>query len=150
MADRSTKDRALALIRLQARRLCTFRIIVTVLFVELIALFFLHVGWSPLQSLGLAAAIGTVYLARDELIGRRVALKVVHSEEGQREQILLEARLVGKLAHSNIVTLHRVHPPRDGGDWGFPDTPFMTLGFRLAFRHLCCESDTSGQPPELP
>jgi serine/threonine protein kinase len=64
-------------------------------------------------------AFGTVYLARDELIGRRVALKVVHSEEGQREQILREARLVGKLAHTNIVTLHRVHPPRDADDWGF-------------------------------
>ncbi|MHC4492970.1 MAG: serine/threonine-protein kinase, partial [Planctomycetota bacterium] len=64
-------------------------------------------------------AFGTVYLARDELIGRRVALKVVHSEEGQREQILREARLVGKLAHTNLVTLHRVHPPRDADDWGF-------------------------------
>lgn len=28
----------------------------------------------------------------------------------------------------------------DGGEWGFPDTPFMTLGFRLVFRHLrACE-----------
>jgi hypothetical protein len=24
----------------------------------------------------------------------------------------------------------------DGGDWSFPDTPFMTLGLRLVFRHL--------------
>jgi len=64
-------------------------------------------------------AFGTVFLARDELIGRRVALKVVPGQEGQRDQILLEARLVGKLAHSNIVTLHRVHPPRDSDDWGF-------------------------------
>jgi hypothetical protein len=24
----------------------------------------------------------------------------------------------------------------DGGEWGFPDTPFMTLGCRLAYRHL--------------
>ena len=66
-----------------------------------------------------SGAFGTVYLARDELIGRKVALKVVPGDEGQREQILLEARLVGKLVHGNIVTLHRVHPPRDAGGWGF-------------------------------
>jgi serine/threonine-protein kinase len=66
-----------------------------------------------------SGAFGTVYLARDELIGRKVALKLVHSEEEQRDQILLEARLVGKLAHSNIVMLHRVHPPRESDAWGF-------------------------------
>jgi hypothetical protein len=33
----------------------------------------------------------------------------------------------------------------DGGEWGFPDTPFMTLGLRLMFRHLCVRTYTSGQ-----
>ncbi|MHC4819420.1 MAG: protein kinase domain-containing protein, partial [Planctomycetota bacterium] len=66
-----------------------------------------------------SGAFGTVYLARDELIGRKVALKVVPGDEEQRDQILLEARLVGKLVHTNIVTLHRVHPPRGNGPWGF-------------------------------
>lgn len=38
----------------------------------------------------------------------------------------------------------------DGGEWGFSDTPFMTLGCRLAFRHLCAWNDTSGRSPDLP
>ena len=24
----------------------------------------------------------------------------------------------------------------DGGEWEFPDTPYVTLGFRVVFRHL--------------
>ena len=65
-------------------------------------------------------AYGVVFLARDELIGRPVALKVVageHSVEAEeaRDQILSEARLIGALNSPHIVTLHRVHPAPGGG-----------------------------------
>ena len=67
-----------------------------------------------------AGAYGVVFLARDELIGRPVALKVVAGEhtvdaDAAREQILSEARLIGALNSPHIVTLHRVHPAPDGG-----------------------------------
>ena len=64
-------------------------------------------------------AFGAVYLARDALIGRSVALKVILAQSGRHEQILREARLVGQLAHDNVVTLFRVHPPDGSNVWGF-------------------------------
>ncbi|MHC4953833.1 MAG: protein kinase domain-containing protein, partial [Planctomycetota bacterium] len=65
-------------------------------------------------------AFGVVYLARDALIGRPVALKVVAGEhaaasEDAREQVLTEARLVGGLNNPHVVTLYRVHSAPDGG-----------------------------------
>jgi len=65
-------------------------------------------------------AYGVVYLARDELIGRPVALKVVSGQhavetEAAREQVLNEARLIGGLNSPHIVTLHRLHSSPDGG-----------------------------------
>ncbi|MBE9609346.1 serine/threonine protein kinase [Chitinilyticum piscinae] len=50
-------------------------------------------------------AQGLVYLATDEQLRRRVAIKVLHS---QGESALAEARVVSKLQHPNIVTLHDV------------------------------------------
>jgi tetratricopeptide (TPR) repeat protein len=64
-------------------------------------------------------AFGVVYLAHDPLIGREVALKVVRSVDDEHDQVLREARLIGKLVHANIVTLHAVHPPHDSDAWGF-------------------------------
>ncbi|MHC4960421.1 MAG: protein kinase domain-containing protein, partial [Planctomycetota bacterium] len=66
-------------------------------------------------------AYGVVYLARDTLLGRRVALKVVAGGGqaavplGAREQLLTEARLVGNLNSPHIVTLYRLHPTDEGG-----------------------------------
>jgi non-specific serine/threonine protein kinase len=65
-------------------------------------------------------AYGVVYAARDILIGRRVALKVIPGRDGggseeARAQILAEGRLVGNLNSPNIVTLYRLHAGDDGG-----------------------------------
>jgi tetratricopeptide (TPR) repeat protein/tRNA A-37 threonylcarbamoyl transferase component Bud32 len=64
----------------------------------------------------------TVYLARDVLIGRPVALKVVRPPEvgaGEaREKFLSEARIVGALRSPRIVTLYGVHELEAGG-WAF-------------------------------
>jgi len=65
-------------------------------------------------------AYGVVYLARDALIGRRVALKVLPGgghevPEEARQGVVTEARLVGNLTSPNIVTLFRLHAAEDGG-----------------------------------
>ncbi|MCZ6574799.1 MAG: serine/threonine-protein kinase, partial [Planctomycetota bacterium] len=68
-------------------------------------------------------AFATVFLAKDTLIGRQVALKVMRAPAAiapteERERILREARLVAKLNSQHIVTLYRVHELEDGG-WMF-------------------------------
>ena len=63
-------------------------------------------------------AFGTVYLAEDELLGRRVALKVVETPApSMRDRGLKEARVVARLHSPSIVTLYRVHPLDDEAGW---------------------------------
>lgn len=54
--------------------------------------------------------MGVVYRARDNSIGRLVALKVLNAATGQqpelRERFLREARSAGNLQHPNIVVIH--------------------------------------------
>lgn len=67
------------------------------------------------QELG-RGAMGTVYLARDRRIGRRVALKTINltqqrfedssSAKAYLERLQREAELCGSLVHPNIVTLY--------------------------------------------
>lgn len=52
-------------------------------------------------------AQGAVYLAQDTHLERQVAIKTLRSGHGQNTETLLkEARIVSKLQHPNIVTLH--------------------------------------------
>ena len=64
-------------------------------------------------------AMGMVYAADDETLGRRVAVKVMvadlEEEPESRERFYREARITGQLAHQNIVTVfdlgeHQGHP----------------------------------------
>src|SRR5438046_358505 len=53
--------------------------------------------------------MGIVYRARDLLLDREVAVKVIGPalvNEAGRERFLREARSAARLAHPNIVTLH--------------------------------------------
>ncbi|MCY1066763.1 serine/threonine-protein kinase [Nannocystis sp. RBIL2] len=53
--------------------------------------------------------MGVVYLARDEVLGRRVALKLLDSGAAmatQQARLLLEAQALARLAHPNVVTVH--------------------------------------------
>ena len=66
-------------------------------------------------------AMGVVYLARDPLIDRRVALKTLrvdldvdHTEEF-RERFVREARAAGRLNHPGIVTIHDVGEDPESG-----------------------------------
>ena len=67
-------------------------------------------------------AMGQVYLAEDPHIGRRVAVKVMKAAgEEDRQRFLHEARIVGSLAHPNVVVLH---------DFGFHDErPYLVLEY---------------------
>ena len=53
--------------------------------------------------------MGTVYLARDTELGRRVAIKLIQAEFDSaetRDRFLKEARSIAALSHPNIVTLY--------------------------------------------
>jgi len=70
-----------------------------------------------------SGAFATVFLARDTLLDRPVAVKVSRTPPSaasaeERARILREARLVGKLTSPNIVTLYRVHELGSDG-WMF-------------------------------
>src|SRR5437764_3871828 len=56
--------------------------------------------------------MGTVYLARDERLGRSVAVKVLHTEdlatEDRRARFMREARTAASIRHPNIATIYEV------------------------------------------
>lgn len=53
-------------------------------------------------------AMGEVFLARDPLIGREVAIKTIAQPQvqGAADRFLREARAAGQLSHPNLVTIH--------------------------------------------
>jgi serine/threonine-protein kinase len=53
-------------------------------------------------------ASGIVYLAKDMLLGRQVALKQISAQGEERERVLGEARVLDRLRHRNIVQVHNV------------------------------------------
>jgi len=68
-----------------------------------------------------AGAMGTVYRAHDELLGRDVAIKslTASGELGVRERFLREARAIGAVHHPNILAVH------DVGEEG--TTPYLVM-----------------------
>jgi hypothetical protein len=74
---------------------------------------------------------------RDRRITITPGVKVTVSIQIPRAPLLVEPYL--GLSYPLIKEL-------DDGEWGFPDTPFMTLGFRLVVRHLCAWYDDGNQP----
>ena len=68
--------------------------------------------------------MGTVYLANDPVLGRRVAIKVFLGEldlPDARERFIREARSAAALNHANIVTIH------DFGE--FSSQPFIVMEY---------------------
>jgi serine/threonine-protein kinase len=57
-------------------------------------------------------SMGEVYVGRDPMLGREVAIKVIHTASGMspeaRERFATEARAAGVLNHPNIVTVHEM------------------------------------------
>src|SRR5262245_31760817 len=75
--------------------------------------------WSPplrfdgfeLRGLIGQGAMGQVYLAHEDMLDRPVAIKFILNElpDGSaRERFLTEARAVARLAHANVVSVHRI------------------------------------------
>jgi serine/threonine protein kinase len=66
--------------------------------------------------------MGAVYLARDTKLGRRVAMKFLHSDQPEiTVRFILEARATARCSHENIVVIHDV-----GEHQGHP---FMVLEY---------------------
>src|SRR5690242_6335955 len=67
-------------------------------------------GRYRIESLLGAGGMGEVYQAKDTLLGREVALKLLPcdrvADADRRRRILLEARAVSALSHPNIVSLY--------------------------------------------
>lgn len=76
-------------------------------------------------------AMGVVYLARDPMIGRQVAVKTIHLPAGLesekvhefRTRFLREAQAAGRLNHPNLVTIYEA----DDGSSGGP--PFIAMEY---------------------
>src|SRR5437868_1347728 len=53
-------------------------------------------------------ASGIVYLAKDTLLGRQVAIKQIAAQGDEKERFLAEARVLDRLRHPNIVQVNAV------------------------------------------
>jgi tRNA A-37 threonylcarbamoyl transferase component Bud32 len=80
-----------------------------------------------LSSLHARGGIGQIWLARDEAIGREVALKELRPERAgdsvSWSRFVDEARITGQLEHPGIVPVYELVRPEFGG------TPFYTMRF---------------------
>ena len=77
-------------------------------------------GLVVLSELG-RGPLGSIYLARDPLIGRHVTLKTIplpdDGDGDTGDRLLTLLRRVGGLSHPNVSHLHRVHPHPGGDGW---------------------------------
>src|SRR5208283_4958724 len=67
-------------------------------------------GYRLIRPLG-QGGMGHVYLSKDLLLERAVAIKFIAAAEPNetlRERFLSEGRALARLAHSNVVAVHRV------------------------------------------
>ena len=94
-------------------------------------------GHKILKSIG-RGAMGQVYLAEDEALGRHVAIKVMHpSRAGDavaRRRFIRESRATAAVEHPHVVTIHQVGEHRLSGEQA--GLPFIVM--------QCLRGDTLG------
>jgi tRNA A-37 threonylcarbamoyl transferase component Bud32 len=94
-------------------------------------------GYKVLAAIG-RGAMGQVYLAEDEHLERRVAIKVMHparaSDPASRQRFIRESRATAAIEHPHVVTIHQVGEHRHGGDE--VGLPFIVM--------QCLHGDTLG------
>jgi serine/threonine protein kinase len=89
-------------------------------------------GFEIVRVLG-KGGMGTVYLARDQRLGRLVALKVLNASdltEDRKARFLREARSAASVRHQNVATIYEVDETADG-------VPFIVMEY--------CEGETLSQ-----
>ncbi|HEX6098977.1 MAG TPA: protein kinase [Thermoanaerobaculia bacterium] len=90
-------------------------------------------GFEIVRILG-KGGMGTVYLARDQRLGRYVAIKVLNASElaydDRKARFLREARSAASIRHHNVATIHEVGETPDG-------LPFIVMEY--------CEGETLSQ-----
>jgi serine/threonine protein kinase/Tfp pilus assembly protein PilF len=71
-----------------------------------------HLGWYRVDAVAGVGGMGVVYLAWDERLGRKVALKLLPpsmvANEAELGRLKREARTASALNHPNIVTIHDI------------------------------------------
>ena len=76
-------------------------------------------GYKVLATIG-RGAMGQVYLAEDNRLDRRVAIKVMHpsraSDPASRQRFIRESRATAAVEHPHVVTIHQVGEHRQGGE----------------------------------
>ncbi len=100
----------------------------------------LDARYEKLEKVG-AGSFATVYRARDNELGREVAIKQIHAhyleDPSQLERYWAEAQLLASLHHPNIVTIFDLH--RDRG-WLILELMQASLKDRLAGRQMDLKS----------
>jgi tRNA A-37 threonylcarbamoyl transferase component Bud32 len=76
-------------------------------------------GYKVLAKIG-RGAMGQVYLAEDESLDRRVAIKVMHpsraTDPASRQRFIRESRATAAIEHPHVVTIHQVGEHRQVGE----------------------------------
>src|SRR4051812_42929650 len=89
-------------------------------------------GFEIVRVLG-KGGMGTVYLARDQRLGRLVALKVLNAAElteDRKSRFLREAKSAASIRHQNVATIYEVDETAEG-------VPFIVMEY--------CEGETLSQ-----
>lgn len=95
-----------------------------------------RVGSYVVEDLVVTSAFSRVYRARDDALGRRVAIKVFHLAEAKaaglpyppeewRRRFVAEARILARVDHPNVVRVENMGWLADG-------TPFMVMPWHVA------------------
>jgi serine/threonine-protein kinase len=90
-------------------------------------------GFEIVRVLG-KGGMGTVYLARDQRLGRHVAVKVLHASDlaydDRKARFFREAKSAASIRHQNVATIYEVDETADG-------LPFIVMEY--------CEGETLSQ-----